>query len=501
MERAQRAAKAHGWTGGVGVAKADEFAKWAEEKGLVFEDDGSPIDLKSLVVEQPDAATVVITEVEDEDPVDDENEMEDEDDEEKRSAAELRNEVKTLRKQVKKYEASHEVIQSQIADLSKRAGRPAVKVKSGEELRYEDRAKKGRTAFRNYDAAKGFGHILKSVGHRTVGDIEAATAERKALAEHLDRSGIDSKAYATTPIASGGALVPEEYMADVINNVEDFGVTRQLVRVISMNSSRLVRPVKTGLLPVYYPDEGGAITEAQNTWSNVTLAPKMGAVLTRASRQILDDSAISLIDDAAQEMARAIAYVEDNTLFYGDGTTGTDNEYIPNVTGIIDQFGSTATDDSRSSTGGGTALAHTGAQLAAWIGKVPQYARQNAVIVTSAELHSAIFDRLAINDIGGMTQSDYEAGMIGRYRGIPILPSQVFPNTTDAGDGRVDALVGDFSRAAMLGDRMSLEIATSEDRYFDSAQIAIRALVRHDINVHDLGATDAKSPVVALYQN
>ena len=498
-----KAAEADGWTGGTALKNAKKFLSWFEKDydGPGYEYDGNVVDVKALVVEQPDAATVVITEVEDDAPADDQNEMDEaEDDEEKRSASTLATEVKSLRKQVRKYVADLELQRGQIEQLKRSSGRPTVKVKSGEELRYEDRVKRGSAAFRNYDAAKGFSHILRGVGFRTIGDIEAANSERKALLDHLDRTGIDSKAYATTPVASGGALVTEEYMADVINNVEQFGVARQLARVITMNTARLVRPVKTGLLPVYYPDEGGTITEAQNTWSNVTLAPKMGAVLTRASRQILDDSAISLIDDAAQEMARAIAYVEDNTLFYGDGTTGTDNEYIPGVSGIINQFGTTATSDARSLTGGDTSLAHTGANLAAWVGKVPQYARQNAVIVTSAELHSAIFDRLAINDIGGMTQADYEAGMIGRYRGIPILPSQVFPSTTDASGDRVDALVGDFSRCAMLGDRMSLEIQTSEDRYFDSAQIAIRALVRHDINVHDLGSTTDKSPVVALYQ-
>lgn len=495
-----KTAEKDGWTGGSDLKNARKFLRWYEsDDGPLtdYEFQGEKVDVKALVIEQPAANQVVVTEVDDDAP-EDTNEMGEEMEDEEPKA--VQRSAPNLANELKKCKADLEAFRLQFREFQKNAGKPTVSVKTGEELRYEDRAKKGRTAFRNLDAAKGFGHVLRVVGFKATGDLEASQAERKRLMEHLDKTGLNTKAYATTPLVSGGALVPEQYMADVINNVEQFGIARQLARVVTMTSDKLTRPRKTGLLQVFYPDEGGSISEDQLDWDNVTLAAKMGAVLTRASRQILQDSAIDLIDDTAQEIARAIAYVEDNTLFYGDGTTGTDNEYIPGVSGIINKFGGTATTDSRSHTGGDTADAHDAADLASWVGLLPGYARQSPVIVTSAELHSIIFDRLAINDVGGLTQSEYEAGMVGRYRGIPILTSQVFPSTVDASGDRVDALCGDFSRCAMLGDRMTLEIATSEERYFDTAQIAIRGLVRHDINVHDLGSTTTKSPVVALYQ-
>lgn len=491
LMRLMAAAGKSGWTGGADASKTVEFVHWAEDENVEFtEKNGTAIDIKALMVDQPDEKTVIVTQADD--MADDTNEMEEDDEDEKpKSGQGMANRIKRL-------EASIEQLRRAPAP---RAAAPAVEAHTGEEIMFMDRCKKGRTVFRSLDSLRGFGHVLRNVGYKCIGEHERAHNEKKSLLEHMDRCGLDAKAYATTPLASGGALVPESYLADIINNVEEYGIARKLCRVIAMTSSKVTMPRRKGTHKVYYPEEGGTMTDESMAWDNVILSAKMGTIMTRASRQILMDSAIDLVDDTAREIARAIALIEDNSLFFGDGSTGPANDYMPGVIGIATQFGATATSDLRSVTGGGTAAAHTGAHLASFIGKVPSYARVSPVIVTSPELHSDIFDRLAITDIGGMAQVDYEAGMIGRYRGIPIMGTPVFPSVGDAGGARIDALAGDFSRAVRLGDHMSLEIATSEDRFFDTNQLAIRGLVRHDINVHDLGSATEKSPVVALYQN
>jgi len=57
---------------------------------------------------------------------------------------------------------------------------------------------------------------------------------------------------------------------------------------------------------------------------------------------------------------------------------------------------------------------------------------------------------------------------------------------------------GDFNGGSMLGDRRQLTIATSEHRYFDTDQLAIRATNRLCINVNGDGRASTFGPIVSL---
>ena len=51
----------------------------------------------------------------------------------------------------------------------------------------------------------------------------------------------------------------------------------------------------------------------------------------------------------------------------------------------------------------------------------------------------------------------------------------------------VSALYGVFDQAAVIGDRVTLEVAISPDKYFDEYCTALRVIARYDLNVHEGG--------------
>lgn len=499
LRRIMQAAKGRGWTGGDSPTKSAEFVEWAEDNGIEFESrsTGKVIDLKALVIEQPAENQVVITEVDDE-PTDEAAMDEEMDDEEpkavQRSARQIRNEVK-------KYKADLELLRTQVRDLQKNSGTAGVSVKSAEESAYEADIKWGRSVFSSYANAKGFVKALQIGAKLQAKDFDGARDARKGLIEFMDRAGLETKGYATTPLSAGGALIPEQFIPDLIHLIEEYGDTRALCNVITMTSDTAKRPRATGKMGLYYPGEGGTATESTIPFDLVTLNAKKGVAFTKLTSEILEDDAVGLADFVAREIGRTVAFTEDNTWANGDGSAGTASDrYIPNSRGYLDLFGATATSDARSHTGADTADAHDIGDLTALMAKLPRWARNGAVFVCSPEIDAVTFQRLGITEVGGLTATEFQGQTVMAFRGYPIVHVATMPTAIDASGDQVDILFGNFQLSNMLGMRRSLEMATSDQRYFETDEIAMRGIVRHDFNIHDLGSTTVQSPVVALYQ-
>jgi HK97 family phage major capsid protein len=74
-------------------------------------------------------------------------------------------------------------------------------------------------------------------------------------------------------------------------------------------------------------------------------------------------------------------------------------------------------------------------------------------------------------------------------------------STLSAQTDTILIMFGDLMQAACMGDRRMVSIQISDQRYFDSDQIALRATERFDIVVANLGATTDgtwRTPMVAL---
>lgn len=346
---------------------------------------------------------------------------------------------------------------------------------------YNAKDRKHRS-FNDADEAVHFGLWVKSVLAK-----DLFTAEDKMVLQ---------KANITTTNTLGGALIPEDFVPQLIDLKEERGVARQAVPVTPMGRERVTYPRRTGGLTVYYPGEATAITESNPTVNNVTLTATKMACLTQVSSELLNDSAISFGDFVAREIAYAFADKEDEDLFNGDGTStyggrlglrsalSTLSGTIANIAGLV--------------VGSGNAYSElTIPDFNSVAGRLPAYVKN-----PKWYMHKRFFETVcgglavrpgASGGAGGATMSEvanYRMSGNPTWLGYPVVFSQVLPRTE--GNSQVCCLFGEPGMGAMQGMvNGSMEIAASEHYGFNTDVLTIRGTQRHAITVHDPGNASA----------
>lgn len=370
---------------------------------------------------------------------------------------------------------------------------PSVKVRSAAE-RVWDAMPAHQRAFKDYDSARVAQLYLQS----KMGDakfVNASDEDGIKAREQVKRANdeLTKRNYATFPNSAGGALVNEQFSTDIIRLVNIWGVARQHARVIPMTEATVIRPRVSGEFTVNYPNENGQSNPQVNTYDNVTLNAKTGVVLARVSKQLMQDSAIDIANDITIDLARSFARQEDRALFVGDGTAA-----FAGMIGFTSRIGVGTTGNAV--TGGSSFATHTLSHLVEVISRVADYGRGNSKWFCSPVVKAMVFDRLSTT-IGGFTKAAMQEGEVGAFLGYPIVVTNALP-TTD-GTNQLDALFGDLSLSSMLGTRLELQIDVDDSVFFDRFATAIRGVVRHDINVHDVGSATAGTtgPVAALFQS
>ena len=119
----------------------------------------------------------------------------------------------------------------------------------------------------------------------------------------------------------GGAIVPDEMEQAIIDLREEYGVIRNLVRVVNMTSDSLTTPRRAGGVTAYAVGETDEITASDKSWDNIELVARKWGCLTRFSTDYADDAIIDVAMDLADEFAYAFANKEDDAAINGDGTS------------------------------------------------------------------------------------------------------------------------------------------------------------------------------------
>ncbi len=324
---------------------------------------------------------------------------------------------------------------------------------------------------------------------------QAVFAGNESARRWCINNDVESRALSEGVQTAGGTLVPEELLGAIISLREKYGVARQVANIEPMGTDVMTIPRETNDLTATFVDENTGLTESDPTLNNVTLTAKKLGILTRYSSEVAEDAIINLADKIAQKMAMAFAKKEDDCLFIGDGTATFGGSY-----GVAKRF-----DDEQATLTGAiqvvTANADTFAEiesldLTTLMGSLGPGA-DNPKFFCSRLAEAMVFGRLQA--AGGGNTIETLAGAIRKtYLGSEIVTSEVLPKVTTSLDNRAMILFGDLSKAATLGDRRGIMVKTSEDRYFELDQIAIKATERFALVVHDYGDTSAAGPIVAL---
>jgi len=323
------------------------------------------------------------------------------------------------------------------------------------------------------------------------GDVKAA--------DWCRQNGVGVRSALAGGVATaGGVLVPEEFSTAIIDLREQYGLFRRTCRVMPMSTDTSNVPRRTGGLTAYYTGENTAGTESDASWDNVQLVAKKLMVLTRMSSEIAEDAIIDLADQMAQEIAYAFALKEDTVGFTGTGI-GTDGGITGVFVKIIDGTHTRATVDAAS--GHDTLPEIDANDLINLMSVIPMYAKAGSAWYCSPTAEEVVFN--AIKVAGGGNTRDILAGADQpRFLGYPIYTSDVLPDSVTTVYNNLPMIgFGNLALAATLGDRRGIRVALSNEQYWEEDQIGVKGTMRHDINIHDLGSTTAKSPFAVLLGN
>lgn len=146
-------------------------------------------------------------------------------------------------------------------------------------------------------------------------------ARTKALAEGVD--------------ADGGYLVPDDFRAELVQHILASEGFRNFATVIPMSGKYLEIPKLTSDVKVYWGSENRTITTTTADFGNVVLTPFRLNAIIYTSRELFEDSAISIMDALRRRFTDRIRDEENKVFLTGNGTTqpkGISQETLRGVT-------------------------------------------------------------------------------------------------------------------------------------------------------------------------
>ncbi len=301
--------------------------------------------------------------------------------------------------------------------------------------------------------------------------------------------------------STGGALVPAQFVPELIKLVAQYGVFRGYARQVPMASDTATWPKLEGDVTIYSPGEAGTITASNPTFSNVSIQPKKLVALTAVSSELEEDAALAIGAIVTDSMARKFAQTEDECGFLGNGSS-TYFGFV-GLQGAFDALAAANTTDATAYGGMVNATGHllsdmTIADLRMLIGALPsRYERSAALYCSKRFFYNTLLPIVELATNAGGTQTTYfENGMARYLYGFPIRFVEVMPYATAVSTSFLH--FGDLSMGAYLGNRRGFQIDRSNDVYFTSDQIGIRATERIGLNVFGIGSSTVAGPICTL---
>ena len=364
-----------------------------------------------------------------------------------------------------------------IADEAADAGVPQrFSIGSPSRKAYQAKIRAGKAAFNDADQAEAFGAWARL---STLGNTEYG--QKKA---DLD---ITRKAQVIFNNQLGGALVPVEFIPNLVYLTEQYGVARKVANVVTMARDVTTVPRKTAIASMSPVAETGTLSPTDNSYGNVTLTAKKYGVLYQVSRELLADSAVNIADDLARSIAEAQAIAEDQAYFLGNGTATYANQI-----GLTLALPSAAYRTAAALAWGSMTVA----SFTDAMGAVENINPARLAFVCSRQFFAQVM--LRVDKTANQFKELSMGGLGGdaTFLGYPVFFSQVMPTAT--GSSVRSCYFGDFIGGTMLGDRRQLEIQTSDQFYFSTDALAVRGTSRFNTVIHGDGRGSTVGPIACM---
>lgn len=136
-----------------------------------------------------------------------------------------------------------------------------------------------------------------------------------------DIAAMQEKALAAGDFTAGGAIVPDEYVNEIIELLRDTSVVRRAgAREVPMRTGSMTIPRQSGAGTANYLGELENINKSEQTFETVQLTAKKLAALTPISNDLLRESDPAADQIVRDDLAMVMALREDIAFLRGDGT-------------------------------------------------------------------------------------------------------------------------------------------------------------------------------------
>lgn len=299
--------------------------------------------------------------------------------------------------------------------------------------------------------------------------------------------------------AEGGFLVPEVLRSEVLMVALEEAVVRPRAQIIPMDSLRVPLPAIDdtshsssvyGGVVGYWTEEGAALTASAPSFSRIVLEAKKLTAYTTIPNELLQDSVTPLDTWFNMFFPRAISWFED-VAFIGSATTGTG---VGEPQGFLNAPGAVK-----------VTASNTGHKIA-FIDIASAYSRMwpaslnRAVWICSPDVLLQLL-QLAVQPVattGGTTQTvappgwltamqaiDTPGGGNGdgisyRLMGRPLIVSEKMPSCSSGNTTTAGSLTFVDLSYYLVGDRQTMQVASSDQYLFANDLMAYRIIERLD---------------------
>lgn len=280
--------------------------------------------------------------------------------------------------------------------------------------------------------------------------------------------------YSSVVPSDGGFLVPESFRSTLLQETLETALVRPRAMVIPMETARVSFPALEvtshassvfGGMVAYWTEEAARLVKSNAKFSKVTLDAKKLTGYSVVPNELLADSMISLEGFINSAWPRTLTWAEDNAFING--------------TGVGEPLGFTQA-------GAAVQVAKESAQDAdtiVWENIIKMYARMLPTSLGSAVWFANIntFPELATMALsvgtGGSAVwlNNGQEGPAASILGRPVVFTEKMATLGDAWD----LAFVDLSYY-MIGDRQTMQMASSTDIEFDTDQTAFRIISRVD---------------------
>ena len=315
---------------------------------------------------------------------------------------------------------------------------------------------------------------LEAADRAIVPESQRATVQTAAVVPAKDhtrafwaamRSGVASaelRDHATSPDASGGYLVPNEFKRELVMALNEQNVMRALATSFATASGIMSIPVNSAHGSASWKTEAAAYATSDETFSEVTLSAYKATALIKVSEELLNDSVFPIESFLATEFGRRLGKLEEEAFVNGTGSN--------QPTGVVggSTLGTTATATNAITSDELTDLHYS-------LGR----AYRNRASWLMADATVKMIRKLKTGVSGDNTylwQAGLQAGEPDQIFGRPVYVSEYMPAATT---GLKPILFGDFSYY-YIGDRDAISMQRLVELYAANGQIGFRQFKRTD---------------------